>query len=526
MLAHRLLCRLHAALRAGPDGHDPPHAALRQSRMAAWLVAAAVGVVIILAGIACQIIQLVVSIRAREQRRDRHRRSLERPHAGMVDGVAATGLELRRSARSLRARCVLEQQATPRAQQRSTTSTQYQPIEMPKNSAIGFVTAFFAVVIGFALIWHIWWMAVLGLVGTFVSVLVFAFRDVEEIEISAEQIIQYRKPSADGDRVMNSAVVIDEAGRTIAPDVGGAGPAPKRIVVAYGFWIFLLSDVVMFSALFAAYAVLVRATADGPTGEQLFSQVSVAIETACLLASSYTCGLMSLAVNSRRHGAIYLFAAITFVLGAAFLTLEILEFAAMIARGATPQRSAFLSAFFTLVGCHGLHVTAGLVWLVVMMAQVAIKGFRPNVGRRLLLLCPVLAHTRHRLGLAVHGRLSDGSLVHERHAVDRAPGDNPATAGTGKQNAVRRGDLHDWTGSCRGPHGDVVLGGQHVAALGARHAAGACGARDSPDGRASRVLSAHHDGAGKHQQCPGARTRHPHRVPGGCRLDFHHGEPE
>jgi cytochrome o ubiquinol oxidase subunit 3 len=183
---------------------------------------------------------------------------------------------------------------------------------------------------------------------------------------------------------MNIAVAIGEVGNKTSPDDAEAGPAPKRIVVAYGFWIFLLSDVVMFSALFASYAVLVRATADGPTSDQLFNQVNVAIETACLLASSYTCGLMSLAANSRRRATTYVFAAITFVLGAAFLNLEIHEFAAMVVRGATPQRSAFLSAFFTLVGCHGLHVTAGLVWLVVMMAQVAIKGFRPNVGRRLL----------------------------------------------------------------------------------------------------------------------------------------------
>jgi cytochrome o ubiquinol oxidase subunit 3 len=183
---------------------------------------------------------------------------------------------------------------------------------------------------------------------------------------------------------MNIAVAIDEAGKKVSPDAGEAGPAPKRIVVAYGFWIFLLSDIVMFSALFASYAVLVHATADGPAGDELFNQVSVAIETACLLVSSYTCGLMSLAVNSRRHAATYFFAAVTFLLGATFLYLEIHEFAGMIARGASPQRSAFLSAFFTLVGCHGLHVTAGLVWLVVMMAQVAIKGFRANVGRRLL----------------------------------------------------------------------------------------------------------------------------------------------
>lgn len=162
-----------------------------------------------------------------------------------------------------------------------------------------------------------------------------------------------------------------------------AGPASKRIVVAYGFWIFLLSDIVMFSALFAAYAVLVHATAGGPTGTQLFNQRSVAIETACLLLSSYSCGMMSLAITSRRFLATYFYALVTFLLGAAFLTLELREFATMVAAGAAPQRSAFLSAFFALVGCHGLHVTAGLVWLVVMMAQVAIKGFAANVQRRL-----------------------------------------------------------------------------------------------------------------------------------------------
>ena len=183
---------------------------------------------------------------------------------------------------------------------------------------------------------------------------------------------------------MNITVPIDDIRTDALASASEAGPAPKRIVVAYGFWIFLLSDIVMFAALFAAYAVLVRATAGGPTGVQLFSQASVAIETACLLASSFTCGLMSLALNARRRGTTYFFALVTFVLGATFLALEIREFADMIARGAAPQRSAFLSAFFTLVGCHGLHVAAGLVWLAVMMAQLAIKGIRATVERRLL----------------------------------------------------------------------------------------------------------------------------------------------
>ena len=183
---------------------------------------------------------------------------------------------------------------------------------------------------------------------------------------------------------MNIAAAVDEVRHEALPSAAEAGPAAKRIVVAYGFWIFLLSDIVMFSALFAAYAVLARATAGGPTGTQLFNQTNVAIETACLLISSYTCGMMSVAVSARRRPNVYIFALITFVLGAAFLFVEVHEFADMIARGAAPQRSAFLSAFFTLVGCHGLHVTAGLIWLAVMMAQVEARGFRASVQRRLL----------------------------------------------------------------------------------------------------------------------------------------------
>jgi cytochrome o ubiquinol oxidase subunit III len=184
---------------------------------------------------------------------------------------------------------------------------------------------------------------------------------------------------------MNIAIAVDDEVRHEAlPSASELGPATKRIVVGYGFWIFLLSDIVMFSAFFAAYAVLAHATAGGPSGMQLFSQRSVVIETGCLLASSYTCGLMSLAIGSRRYAATYLAAVVTFVLGACFLALEVREFTGMIAMGAGPQRSAFLSSFFTLVGCHGLHVTVGLVWLVVMMAQVAIKGLTETVERRLL----------------------------------------------------------------------------------------------------------------------------------------------
>src|ERR1700756_5844982 len=165
---------------------------------------------------------------------------------------------------------------------------------------------------------------------------------------------------------------------------GGGGPAPKRIVVAYGFWIFILSDIVMFSGLFAAYAVLRSNTAGGPTGAELFNLRNVFIETMCLLFSSYTCGLGALSAERRQPGRFLIFAAFTFVLGAAFLFIEATEFARMVEKGAGPSRSGFLSAFFTLVGMHGLHVTSGLIALIYLAAQVITFGLPAAVLRRLL----------------------------------------------------------------------------------------------------------------------------------------------
>ncbi len=162
------------------------------------------------------------------------------------------------------------------------------------------------------------------------------------------------------------------------------GLASKRIITGYGFWIFLLSDIVMFSAFFATYAVLVDGTAGGPTGKQLFDLTNVGIETACLLLSSFTCGMAIIGANARNNLLFYGAMTATAVLGTIFLGLELNEFIGLVQQGAGPQRSAFLSAFFTLVGCHGLHVTLGLMWLLTMMAQVWAKGYRPDIMRRLL----------------------------------------------------------------------------------------------------------------------------------------------
>ncbi len=165
---------------------------------------------------------------------------------------------------------------------------------------------------------------------------------------------------------------------------GAGGPAPKRIVVGYGFWIFLLSDVIMFSGFFAAYAVLFRSTAGGPTAEQLFDLRNTALETACLLASTFTCGMASLAVGERSLKWTQISLLATGIFGVAFIAREVREFVDLIHQGAGPSRSAFLSSFFTLVGCHGAHVTAGLLWLGTMMAQFYAKGFGQNIRHRFL----------------------------------------------------------------------------------------------------------------------------------------------
>lgn len=169
-----------------------------------------------------------------------------------------------------------------------------------------------------------------------------------------------------------------------APDRRWSGPAPIRIVVGFGFWIFLLSDMVMFSAFFATYAVLSGATDGGPSGAELFDLRNTAAQTALLLASSFACGVAALAVEARRMAWTQMALLLTGLLGAAFLALELREFAGMIARGAGPARSAFLSAFFSLVGLHGVHVGVGLLWLGTMMAQILAKGFRPDILRRML----------------------------------------------------------------------------------------------------------------------------------------------
>ncbi|MDB5974574.1 MAG: cytochrome o ubiquinol oxidase subunit [Nevskia sp.] len=151
-----------------------------------------------------------------------------------------------------------------------------------------------------------------------------------------------------------------------------------------GFWIYLMSDCLLFAVLFAMYGVLGGNYAAGPGPKDLFELPTVLLNTSMLLLSSITYGFAMLEMARQRKGATLLWLAITGCFGVAFVSLELTEFAHFIHDGAGPQRSAFLSSFFAVVGCHGVHVTAGLLWLGTMMAQIQVKGFRPTIQRRML----------------------------------------------------------------------------------------------------------------------------------------------
>jgi cytochrome o ubiquinol oxidase subunit 3 len=154
----------------------------------------------------------------------------------------------------------------------------------------------------------------------------------------------------------------------------------------FGFWVYLMSDLVIFGSLFAAYAVLLRGTADGPTPGEIFELPFILVETFLLLFSSFTYGMAVLAMNADRVSQVKAWLGITFLLGVAFVGMEIYEFQHLIHEGFGPDRSAFLSAFFTLVGTHGLHVTFGLIWILVMLIQVQKKGLTDMTRPRIMCL--------------------------------------------------------------------------------------------------------------------------------------------
>ena len=152
---------------------------------------------------------------------------------------------------------------------------------------------------------------------------------------------------------------------------------------AFGFWVYLMTDLIIFGVLFAVYFVLQPNTFGGPSSSDLFSLPTALANTLVLLTSSFTCGLATLAAKRGKVNQVIAWLGVTFVLGATFLALELMEFSRFVAVGASWQRSAFLSSFFTLVGTHGLHIAVGLLWIVVAMVQLKVRGLTPAVASKL-----------------------------------------------------------------------------------------------------------------------------------------------
>jgi len=163
-------------------------------------------------------------------------------------------------------------------------------------------------------------------------------------------------------------------------------PHPEGSSTMLGFWIYLMSDCLIFAILFATYGVLSGSYAAGPAPKDLFELPLVAVNTSMLLLSSITYGFAMLAMQKGKVAPTQAWLAVTGLFGLAFVGIELYEFRHLIHIGATPQRSAFLSSFYTLVGTHGLHVSFGLLWLVTLMAQVARHGLIPANRRRLMCL--------------------------------------------------------------------------------------------------------------------------------------------
>jgi cytochrome o ubiquinol oxidase subunit 3 len=160
-------------------------------------------------------------------------------------------------------------------------------------------------------------------------------------------------------------------------------PAESYEEKAFGFWLYLMSDTIIFALLFATYVIMLGNTAGGPTGKELFSLKRAAGETALLLLSSAAFGFAAVALANADKSRVLLWLLVTVVLGVGFLSLEFGEFRGMITQGAGPDRSGFLSALFTLVGTHGLHVSVGILWILVMIGQVLVKGLTTPVVSRL-----------------------------------------------------------------------------------------------------------------------------------------------
>ena len=185
---------------------------------------------------------------------------------------------------------------------------------------------------------------------------------------------------------MSAQTIKQDDGKPVSFYVEDEHDHPEGGSTMLGFWMYLMSDCLIFAVLFAAYAVLGNSYAGGPSPKEIFELPLVAVNTAMLLFSSITYGFAMLSMEEGRQRVMQMWLVFTGLFGLAFLSIEMYEFATLIHEGAGPTRSAFLSSFFTLVGTHGLHVTMGLIWLVTLMVQVQKHGLIAANKRRLMCL--------------------------------------------------------------------------------------------------------------------------------------------
>jgi cytochrome o ubiquinol oxidase subunit 3 len=269
----------------------------------------------------------------------------------------------------------------------------YDDIHMPRNTAAGLIMGLLSAALGFALIWHIWWLAIVTFVGMIVTFIVR----------SMDQDVDYYVPAAKSSASRTNAIShwrtrgkgVSTAIHPQSQTFGGRSHGAEThahdhhdtsTTKVFGFWIYLMSDCLLFATLFATYAVLNHNTDGGPGAKELFELPYVAVETLLLLLSSITVRHGADRLERPQRGRVQLWLGITFLLGPRFVGMEVNEFHHLIAEGNGPDRNAFLSAFFSLVGTHGLHVSSGLLWIAVMMWQISSRGLSPVNRTRLMCL--------------------------------------------------------------------------------------------------------------------------------------------
>ena len=223
---------------------------------------------------------------------------------------------------------------------------------------------------GFAIVWHIWWLAAASLVFIIICIITRLTDEHTEYTVTAAEIAK-----------LEAKRKVREISHIALPSQVGNHDNKTNL----GFWVYLMTDTILFATLFATYAVLKNSTNGGPSGHDIFDMPYTLVETFLLLLSSFTCGLAVIALQRRRMAWVGTLLGITFALGLAFVTLELTEFTHLVAEGNGWQRNAFLSSFFTLVGTHGLHISFGLLWLGVLGVRLVRNGFTSSTTRQLTL---------------------------------------------------------------------------------------------------------------------------------------------